>query len=112
MVRRPICLTNEGFAEEMTSADMQTFILANMRYEIELLGDRDHVNLVFRLPGGEKFVPGTLRVYFNGRREGLLNDYSVSESGGSGTGFDTVTFLHSSMAPYPDERVLADYFST
>ena len=41
------------------------------------------------------FQPGTERVYYNGERlkSGAGNDYTISESGGLGTGFDTIIEL-------------------
>jgi hypothetical protein len=49
-------------------------------------------------------------VYLRGLRllEGAGNDYVASESGGAGTGYDTLTF---SRAPRVDDNVFVDYFS-
>jgi hypothetical protein len=95
----------------VASSDTGSALLARMRFGVELLGTRNHVNLVFTIPGGEKAVPGTLQVYFNGQCvcEGTGNDYEVSESGGPGRGIDTVTFLDAALAPYSGEHVLADF---
>jgi hypothetical protein len=70
------------------------------------------VNTVFTT--SQDFVPGTETVYYNGvrQREGLSNDYVRSESGGIGTGFDTITLA---VAPRdrpglrPDDVVIVDY---
>ena len=82
---------------------------ANLIWEEELSGIKNSSNLVFTT--ANKFVLGTLRVYFNGQRlhSGIENDYAVSESGGVGTGYDTVTFTSPELAPKPGESVLADY---
>jgi hypothetical protein len=51
----------------------------------------------------------SIRVFFNGQRfrPGAGNDYTVSESGGPGTGFDTVTLL--GVAPRTADILTADY---
>jgi hypothetical protein len=69
-------------------------------------------NTVFTTP--DKFVhDGTANeaVYLRGKRvlEGLGNDYVASESGGVGTGYDTVTFA---VAPLAFDNILIDYFLT
>ena len=62
----------------------------------------------------QDFIAGSEAVYFNGvrQREGVGCDYVRSESGGIGTGFDTITFA---VAPRdrsgskPDDNVTIDY---
>jgi hypothetical protein len=74
-------------------------VFADLRLDIIPIGVIDGVNLTFTTP--EKFVqvaPIVIRVYRNGQRQALLQDggdgdYSVSESGGIGTGYDTITFV-------------------
>ena len=48
-------------------------------------------------------------VYLRGKRclEGVGNDYVASESGGLGTGYDTITFA---SAPLPGDAILVDYY--
>jgi hypothetical protein len=80
------------------------------RWDKPLSGLVDGVNCVFCTP--EKFRHGgeaKLLLYRNGVRqaEGSESDYTVSESGGPGTGWDTVTILGG--APVPGERLTADY---
>lgn len=68
--------------------------LVDLRLDITPIGVIDGVNQVFSTP--EKFVqtvPLTIRVYRNGQRQTLDGDYTVSESGGIGTGYDTITFV-------------------
>lgn len=78
-----------------------------------LLGDKDGVNLVFTTPSSENFVHNlpflSIQLYFNGQRLTLLDDYMVSESEGSGTGFDTITMM---VAPKPGDHLTADYIIT
>ena len=75
-----------------------------------LAGAVNGVNLTFTTP--EKFlhaVPGlSARVHLNGQRLLRVDDYTLAESGGPGTGFDTVVLLH---APVTGDKVFADYFA-
>lgn len=75
----------------------------------EELGPCNGVNLTFQTD--HKFEPASIKVFWNGVRlhSGIGNDFVVSESGGPGTGFDTVVFAAPEMAPLPGESVLADY---
>jgi len=93
---------------------LQLFIaVGRFRTGQGLLGVRDGVNHVFHISGGEKFTHNlpflTIAIYVNGIRLSLLDDYVISESGGPGTGFDTVTL---SQAPYANDHVTADYVVT
>ena len=60
------------------------------------------------------FVAGNEAVYFNGVRqlEGVGSDYARSESGGVGTGYDTITFAEAPRnrpGPKTDDAVTIDY---
>ena len=78
------------------------------KYDVELVGVKDGVNVTFTTP--DLFDPDTLLVYVNGVRQqvGAGCDFEVSESGGIGTGYDTIT-LDSRLAPKVEESVFADY---
>jgi hypothetical protein len=77
-------------------------------YGVGLLGVKNGVNLVFTTP--HKFVNvlggETIRVLYNGQRLLEIDDYSLSESGGPSTGYDTVTLL---VAPRSSDKLTADY---
>jgi len=66
---------------------------------------------VFTTP--EKFVHvidgASIALFCNGQRleSGIGNDFTVSEGGGPGSGFDTVTLLFVSE---PSDKFRADYF--
>ena len=84
------------------------------RQNIPLVGTRDSNNRIFSVPTPDKFVNGTLfnnefriLVRHNGKglEEGI--DYMVSESGGSGTGYDTIVMI--SFSPKARSRLIADY---
>ena len=93
----------------------QTIFIAAGRYRTaqNLVGPRDGVNCTFTTPGLEKFVHNlpflSIHVYYNGVRLTLLDDYTISESGGFGTGYDTVTM---EVAPMVDDKLLSDYIIT
>ncbi len=84
-------------------------LLAKLRFEQALVGIKNGTNLVFTAP--EIFLQNTFQLFFNGQRlaEGAANDYTTSESGGGGAGFDTITLLAPELAPLPDEQLFADY---
>lgn len=83
------------------------------REDEQLVGPIDGINKTFVLPYGDKAVvadPGLkIKVYYNGQRlhEGLANDYVTLESGGPGTGYDTIVLNF--VAPKPGDIVTADY---
>jgi hypothetical protein len=79
---------------------------------IELIGIKNSSNRVFTTP--EAFINGTfgsnifrILLRHNGRVLVLGIDYTVSESGGIGTGFDTITFI--SFKPKSKSELFADY---
>lgn len=84
-----------------------------LKQEVPLIGIRNGINRIFHTP--EPFLNGTLdtgekmhiSVEHNGRSlyEGI--DYTVSESGGSGTGFDTLNFI--SFSPNQQSVLYANY---
>lgn len=75
-----------------------------------LSGPINGVNATFTT--GEAFVHDpprlSISVYYNGQRLLLADDYAISESGGLGTGYDTVSMP---VAPRPGDRVWADYIA-
>ena len=80
---------------------------AARRVGITLLGVINGVNLVYTTP--EVFVNtggDTIGVFWNGQRLVETEDYALSESGGIGTGYDTVTML---AAPKVGDKLKADY---
>lgn len=96
----------------LTRAQAGLIYIAASRFRIgqELVGAVDGINQAFVVPFGEKFVhtpPGlSIQVYYNGQRLLIVDDYTVSESGGVGTGFDTVTTV---VTPKTLDKIYADY---
>lgn len=88
----------------------QNQFIAADRYRVSqvLAGVVDGANLTFTTP--DKFTHNlpffTIAVYYNGVRLTLLDDYTLAESGGPGTGYDTVIL---EFAPLPKDRIFADY---
>ena len=77
-----------------------------------LSGAINSLNTVFST--AVDFVIGSETVYFNGVRQlpGASEDYIPSESGGIGTGYDTITFAEaprSRPGPRTDDVVTIDY---
>jgi|MudIll2142460700_1097286.scaffolds.fasta_scaffold00003_135 hypothetical protein len=93
----------------ITGAEAAQILLRRFRWGIDLLGLKDGTNTTFQTP--EIFMQqGTvvIQVYWNGQRLrlGSTNDYTVAESGGVGTGFDTIIMA---IAPRNTDVLLADY---
>ncbi len=89
----------------------QLFInVGRFRAGITLVGPFDGSNTTFTTPGLEKFEHNLpffdISLYYNGIRLALLDDYVVVESGGAGTGFDTVIV---NMPPVLGDHLRADY---
>jgi hypothetical protein len=68
------------------------------------------VNVTFT--AGEVFVHDpprlTICVYYNGQRLLLADDYTLAESGGPGTGYDTIQTV---VVPKPGDKIWADYIA-
>lgn len=85
-------------------------LLARQRTDVDLIGTKNGVNDTFTTP--DLFIQTTvvkIRVYRNGvrLRMGASEDYTVSEGGGPGTGYDTVTY--NGPPPLSWEQLTADY---
>lgn len=86
-------------------------ILSRFKFNRPLSGALNGVNVTFTTP--EDFLPDTLQFFLNG--VGPLDvgpgcDVTISESGGVGTGYDTVTFVH--FAPGPTDKLRAHYLTS
>lgn len=104
-------------APALSTHSSQTSDTTVFRFGAPLLGDLDGVNREFHT--SDKFDHGTasgrtIVVWHNGRllqqasrSDPTLGDYTVAESGGAGTGFDTIMLL--SFAPVGTSTLLANY---
>lgn len=80
-----------------------------------LIGIQDTSNRQYFIPTPDKFLTGeqsdgsvfSIFITFNGLKQEEGIDYVISESGGAGTGFDTITFINKS--PKPNTLLRASY---
>jgi len=81
-----------------------------VRTGVALIGLIDGANQVFTTPDFFVHESGgrSIQVYYNGQRLFDPDDYVPSESGGPGTGYDTVT-LQGPKPPKNLDRIWADY---
>lgn len=92
------------------------------RQAVPLIGTFDGVNRIFTIPNSEKFVNGSVatsnvflnhefRILIRHNGRGLVEstDFIVAESGGSGTGFDTIIFISLTPKPRDNGTLVADY---
>jgi hypothetical protein len=84
------------------------------RQNIELLGARNGINRVYVVPFLDKFIDGyfsghllEIQVFHNGRQLYKNIDYKISESGGYGTGYDTIQMI--SFTPNTHSILYANY---
>ena len=81
--------------------------------DIHLVGAVDGFNTVYTIPNGVFVQSGyyTIVVYLNGVKQNFNDDFTISESGGPGTGYDTVTFtVPPESSTLPVDVVTADYW--
>jgi hypothetical protein len=112
-------LQQMGVASDTTELQLQPLdvgsllsgsLLTQPKVQVLLVGVKDGVNREFTTP--DYFLPDTIKVYHNGRRllrsssTPSFGNYVVSESGGAGTGFDTITLFFS---PTPISGLFSDY---
>lgn len=81
---------------------------AKFRYEVLLTGAVNGSNTTFTTPDFFRQNPPnfSIAVYYNGQRILLNDDFTVQESGGIGTGYDTVNTL---FTPKSGDKIWADY---
>jgi len=90
----------------------QYIATARFRTGQVLVGVKNGVNVTFTIPFGDKFTHNlpflTIEVYYNGQRLLLIEDYTIAESGGAGTGYDTVIM---EVAPRLVDNLQVDYIA-
>lgn len=84
------------------------------KQEQELVGIKNSINRVFTVPAPDKFIEGSfganefhVLIRHNGRELVQGIDFTISESGGASTGFDTINFV--SFIPKARSTLVADY---
>ncbi len=75
-----------------------------------LIGVQNNINAIFTTSTKFKHTDPNLKeiIFVNGLRQHIPEDYFVAESGGLGTGYDTVVFV---VPPFPDDILTIDYFN-
>jgi hypothetical protein len=103
-----ICINN---GLEITTTAILNF---SFKQNVPLTGVKNGSNRVFTVPPPDKFINGPLglnefRILVRHNGKGLLPgiDYTMSESGGIGTGLDTITII--TFKPVADSTLVADY---
>jgi hypothetical protein len=94
----------KGLSVDSTSSAFKT-----PKTDIDLVGEKNRINNIFMIPD-VFFLQNTdyrITLYRNGTRQRLSDDYMVAESGGPGTGYNTIIFTR---APYEEDSLVADYF--
>ena len=96
----------------LQAADQRYVAAVRFRTGQQLTGPKDGVNVTYTVPVGDKFTHNlpffSIKVFFNGVRLTLLDDYTIAESGGVGTGYDTVVL---EVTPLPWDHLLEDYIA-
>lgn len=105
-------LINAGITNgiDFSSFEMPWLLKSN----VELLGDRDGVNRIFTIPSGDKFLDGefngntfTITINHNGRTLVKNIDFTIFESGGPGTGYDSINTI--ALIPTVNSALYATY---
>lgn len=85
-----------------------------LKQNVKLIGDIDGINRIFKIPSPDKFINGVfhgntfkIQVFHNGRELIETDDYIVSESGGVGTGYDTIILV--SFSPRYKSKMYSNY---
>lgn len=85
-----------------------------LKQNVKLIGAINGSNRIFKIPSPDKFINGTfhgnifkIQVFHNGRELIETDDYIVSESGGVGTGYDTIILV--SFSPRKKSKMYCDY---
>jgi hypothetical protein len=78
------------------------------KFGIEPIGPKDGTNRTYLTP--EKFR-SMIGFYRNGVKLliGSIADYTIDESGGPGTGYDTLVFVSAAPPPKLEENLQVDY---
>ena len=86
-----------------------TSLLLKFKWNVDMIGVKDTFNATFTTP--EKFIDSTFNLYGPGGRKLYKGrDFTTSESGGVGTGYDTITMLFpSGDLPKATDELTADY---
>lgn len=105
-------LQSAGIVNGMQTTSDQSAVIEQQ--DIQLVGTVDGVNTIYTIPSGTwiQTPPYKIIVYKNGVKQVLGDDYTIAESGGFGTGYDTVIFnIPPTVVPAPVDVMTADYYA-
>jgi hypothetical protein len=85
-----------------------------LRVGVELLGVVNGTNVTFTTPNKFVYQPGVVEiaVFLNGQRltPGVGKDFVATESGGSGSGYDTIVFaVAPRLSGATEDQIRVDY---
>jgi hypothetical protein len=107
-------LQNAGIVKGLEVSGGSVTIPFLFKQNVHLTGAIDGSNRIFYVPSPDKFINGVfqgntfkIQVFHNGREIYEGTDYMVSESGGIGTGYDTI--IITSFVPRANSQVWASY---
>jgi hypothetical protein len=106
-----VFLENSGIVNGLQVTSDQMAVLEQQ--DIELVGLVNGINTIFTIPSGIwiQSSPYKIIVYLNGVKQVLGDDYFIAESGGPGSGYDTVIMtVPPESSILPPDIVTADYY--
>jgi len=102
----------DGYLQSIIGSGGGVGVNYDLKYDIHLIGMQDGSNRVFYLP--DIFIEGLfmgnefhIEVFHNGRRLLKGSEFTISESGGVGTGYNTVNFKN--LVPISSSTLRANY---
>lgn len=102
----------DGYTQDLINQSSSGVVPYLWRQNIDLIGLQNGINRTFFTP--EFFLDGShygnifsISVFHNGRRMAKNIEYTISESGGPGTGFNTINFI--SFPPISSSTIRATY---
>jgi len=104
-------LHSYGFSTGVQISSSQLEVIEQQ--DIQLIGIVNNVNTIYKIPSGTwiQSAPYKIIVYKNGVKQVLGDDYFIIESGGPGTGYDTVILtVPPTTIPAPNDIITADYY--
>lgn len=85
-----------------------------LKQNVPMIGSINGTNRIFSIPAPDKFINGPfngnifkIQVFHNGRELDETIDYLISESGGAGTGYDTIILI--SFSPRANSKMYCNY---
>jgi hypothetical protein len=107
-------LQNAGVVKGLEVEGVASIIPFLLKQNVPMIGIINGINRIFSIPIPDKFINGSfhgnifkIQVFHNGRELDETIDYIVSESGGVGTGYDTIILI--SFSPRANSKMYCNY---